>query len=106
MIYLELLLIALVAIFIVDLSGFTPSWKGALAKIMKRDISELPSLHPFDCSLCATWWSCIIYAICVHQFSVLVLAYIALVSYLTAPMGRIMMALWEKLMLKINEMYD
>ena len=63
MIYLELLAVAAVAVYIVDprLSGFTNSWRAALARILH--VRELRPLKPFDCPKCMAWWSCVVYAL-------------------------------------------
>ena len=51
-IYIDLLLIAAITIYIVDLSGFTESWRTALTRLIKA--KELRPIRPFDCSLCMT----------------------------------------------------
>ena len=60
-IYIELVLIAAITIYIVDLSGFTESWRSALTRLIKA--KELKPIKPFDCGQCMTWWVCIIYAL-------------------------------------------
>ena len=84
-IYIHLILVALVTIYIVDISGFTESWRDALARWLK--IPTLRPLKPFDCGKCMTWWVCIIYAICVGQFSLGTIAFAALLSHLSNPIG-------------------
>lgn len=93
MIYLHLLLVSAVVVFIVDLSGFTDSWRGFLQRILK--VGSLKSIKPFDCSLCMTWWVCIIYALAMHKFNIFTVAYSALLSWLTIPMGQMMIFLKE-----------
>jgi hypothetical protein len=80
-IYIDLLLLALVVVYIVDLSGFTDSWRSALARIL--GVKALKPITPFDCSLCMTWWTTLIYAICTGHFTLPVIAYCALLSLLT-----------------------
>lgn len=101
-IYLDLLLIAAITIFIVDLSGFTEAWRSALTRLLKA--KDLKPIRPFDCSLCMTWWICIIYAICTGSFSLPVLAYIALLSFLSIPIGQLLIFIREGLSFLINEM--
>ena len=84
-IYIHLILVALVTIYIVDISGFTESLRDALARWLK--IPTLRPLKPFDCGKCMTWWVCIIYAICVGQFSLGTIAFAALLSHLSNPIG-------------------
>ena len=84
-IYIDLILVALVTIYIVDISGFTESWRGWCADILH--ISKLRPLPPFDCGKCMTWWVCLIYAICVGQISLGTIAFSALLSHLSNPLG-------------------
>jgi hypothetical protein len=85
-IYIDLLLVALITIYIVDISGFTKSWRGWCANILH--ISHLKPLPPFDCSLCMTWWVCLIYALCAGQLSLWTIAFSALLSHLSNPLGQ------------------
>lgn len=101
-IYLDLLLIAAITIFIVDLSGFTESWKSAMKRILKA--KDLKPIRPFDCSLCMTWWVCIIFSICTGTFSLPVLAYIAALSFLSLPFGHVMIFIREGIMTLLNKM--
>lgn len=106
-IYTDLLLIAAITIYIVDLSGFTQSWRSALARILKA--RELKPLKPFDCGQCMTWWACIIYALCVGEFSLPILAYIATLSFLSLPLGQVFIFIREGisfLLSKMMEWYD
>lgn len=100
--FLELLMVAAITIYIVDMSGFTDSWKTALARLLKA--KALKPIRPFDCSLCMTWWICIIYAICTGSFSLPVLAYIALLSFLSIPIGQLLIFIREGLSFLINKM--
>ena len=58
-IYIDLILVALVTIYIVDISGFTESWRTALARSLKISESAMRPLKPFDCGKCMTWWVCL-----------------------------------------------
>lgn len=102
MIYLRLLLVALVTIYIVDISGFTESWRKWVAN--KLHISKMKSLPPFDCGLCMTWWVCIIYALCVGQLSLWTIAYSALLSHLSLPLGEAMIFIREWITWVINKL--
>lgn len=92
-IYIDLLLVALITIYIVDISGFTESWRSLVAT--KLHISHLKPLPPFDCSLCMTWWVCLIYALCVGQISLGTIAFSALLSHLSNPIGGFMIFIRE-----------
>lgn len=94
-IFTDLLLVAAVTIYIVDLSGFTDAWRSALARRMHIAESNLRPLKPFDCSLCMTWWVCLIYSAVLKQFSLPVIAYSALLSFLSVPIGQAILFIRE-----------
>jgi hypothetical protein len=100
--YLDLLLVAAITIYIVDLSGFTQSWRAALAKWLK--VRELKPLKPFDCGQCMTWWVGIVYSLCVGEFSLPILAYIAALSFLSFPIGQMMIFIREGMLSLVNKM--
>ena len=100
-IYIQLLLIAAITIYIVDLSGFTEAWRSALIRLIKA--KDLKPIRPFDCSLCMTWWVCIIYALCTGIFSLSVLAYIALLSFLSLPIGQLLIFIREGITFLLNK---
>ena len=86
-IYIDLTLVALVTIYIVDISGFTESWRTALARYLKISESAMRPLKPFDCGKCMTWWVCLIYPICTGDISLGTIAFAALLSHLSNPIG-------------------
>lgn len=92
-IYLDLLLVALVTIYIVDISGFTESWRFILAGMLH--LGRLKPLPPFDCGKCMTWWVCLIYALCVGRLSLGTIAYTALLSHLSIPIGALLIFIRE-----------
>lgn len=102
MIYIDLILVAVVTIYIVDISGFTESWRSALARTLK--ISAMRPLPPFDCGTCMTWWVCLIYAICVGQFTLCAVAESAALSLLSIPIGQAMIFIREWITWVINRL--
>ena len=103
-VYTDLLLVAAITIYVVDLSGFTESWRGMIAKWLNISESALRPLPPFDCGKCATWWVCIIYSLCTGSFSLVILAYIALLSFLSIPLGQFFIFIREGLNWLIGKM--
>lgn len=94
-IYLDLLLLAALTIYVVDVSGFTQSWRSLIAGWLK--VKELRPLSPFDCGQCMTWWVCAIYAVCAKCATLPVLTYCAALSLLSVPIGQLMHAIRELL---------
>lgn len=85
--YLNILLLAIVTVFVVDISGIVDTCKGYLGKWLNIKVGRL---RPFDCSLCMTFWVCLVYAICVGSISIPMLAYIALLSFLSMRIADLM----------------
>lgn len=101
-IYIDLILVALVTIYVVDISGFTESWRDALARMLR--VSRLRSLKPFDCGKCMTWWVSIIYALCAGHFNLGTIAFAALLSHLSIPIGGAMIFIREWITWVINKL--
>lgn len=92
---LKMLAVMAVAVFVVDLSGFTESWRGWLSsKLGGRQLRPLP---PFDCSLCLTWWGCIIAAVICGDFGWWTLPTAGAFALLAKPAGELVQALLDLL---------
>lgn len=91
-IYAQLPIVAAIVVYIVDVSGFTQSWRDALARKLK--VRELRPLKPFDCGQCMTWWACLIYSICV-DFSLLAVAESAALSLLSVTIAAALLFIRE-----------
>lgn len=92
-VFIDLLLVASVTVYIVDLSGFTESWRNALARRLR--IKNLRPLPPFDCGKCATFWACIIYSAFNWGLSLPIVAFAALLSFMSVPVGNAMIFIRE-----------
>ena len=91
--YIDMMLVALLTIYIVDISGFKRSWRILVAKLLH--IRELRPLPPFDCSLCMVWWVGIAYSLIVGTLSLPMLSFIALLSFLSVPIGQLFILIRE-----------
>lgn len=97
-IYLQLPIVALIVAYCVDVSGFTESWRNLLARWLGLHSGEdLRPLPPFDCGKCATWWTCLIYALCAGEFSLLTIAEAAMLSCLSDTIGLLLLFIHEAL---------
>lgn len=80
-IYLQLLLVAAVVVYIVDLSGFTDTLLGWASKFTARwGYPPVRSLRPFTCSLCMVWWCGLTWAWLQDALTLPVVAYCAALS--------------------------
>lgn len=97
-IYLQLLLLAVVVVYCVDVSGFTQSWRNLLARWLGLPNGDaLRPLPPFDCGKCATWWACVIYTLAAGEFSLPALAFCAALSLLSETICSLMLFIRETL---------
>ena len=93
--YTDILLLSLVVIWIVDVSGFTDSWMDALSRWLNRQIKPV---KPFACSLCMTWWTGLAYALITGNLTITIIAYIALLAYLSFPISQLMIFIHSTLL--------
>ena len=67
------ILAALVAVYIVDVRGFTESWRIGLARLLR--INMLRPLPPFDCGTCMAFWAaigCSLFSVPVGKFMMMI----------------------------------
>ena len=100
---IDIILVALVTIYIVDLSGFTETLLKVISAYKGRKITEL---KPFSCSLCMVWWVCLIYAVIVGNLTIPVVALIALLSFLSVSCGQLLILIREAFLKVINKLMD
>lgn len=102
--YLDLLIIAFLMVFIVDCSGIIQSLESGLQRWLKMpNKAHIPK--PFSCSLCMTWWTGIIYLICVGELTFLGLGYVAMMAFITPVIMRLMY-LVKDTMNKVLELFE
>lgn len=80
----DIVCIATILVFIIDLSGVVDNVKRVIWKwlIKDRPYQEF-RLKPFDCSMCMTHHICVIYALICGQFSLPIWLFICVVAFLT-----------------------
>ena len=87
MLYLELFLLALIVVFIVDISGIVESMKGAIGRWLGITLQRL---KPIDCSLCMVWWSGLSYLLAVGRFELLPIVAVAVLATFSVQIGGIL----------------
>ena len=100
---IDLILVAFITIYIVDLSGFTDTWLQFLSAYKDKRITEL---KPFSCSLCMVWWVCLAFLLMSAKLSLPMVAFIALLSFLSAPIGQFLVFLREGLNKVVNKLMN
>lgn len=102
MLYYNLLLLAVIVVFIVDISGIVDSMKEAMSRWLHVKVGRL---KPFDCSLCMVWWCGLIYLLLERQVSLANVAYVAMLSILSVQIGGIINLLRDALQALIDFFY-
>lgn len=105
---LNIFYIAVILVFIIDLSGFVDNiskwiWKKLYPKVKYTDW-RIPK--PFSCSLCATFWSGLAYLGITGTFSWLMFLYVCLLSFLTPVIANILIAIKDGLIWLVEKMYE
>lgn len=94
MTYINLLLIGAIWVFILDL---TPAWDDITTRISSWITAgkvERPFyIKPFCCSLCMTFWTCLIYLIASHNMTLYTFAFGCLVAFLTPRIKDVMVTI-------------
>lgn len=96
----DLLFLSLIVVYIVDLSGWTDTWLGWLSRWLGHPVREL---KPFSCSLCMTWWSGIVYLLVTGRFCLPLLAYVALLAFLSLPISELLIFIRETILRWIRQ---
>lgn len=106
-IYIELLLLAFVITWVVDCSGFSDTLLGWASKFTARyGYPPVHDLPPFTCSLCATWWGCLLFSLVAGEFSLPVLAYCAALAGLSKTLAKFFIFITETLDMLLGKLMD
>ena len=105
--FINLLLIALIIVFVIDISGAIehlvyPLVK-RLLKIPKTSRIEIPLI---SCSLCMTFWSGLIYIIGMGEFTLLNLFFVCVCAFLTPHIKDLFILVRDTLTIISNKIYD
>lgn len=90
MLYINILMITFICVYIIDLSGVIDELEDIIGKWLKCKI-KIPK--PFSCSLCSSWWLGLLYIIIMGKFTILNIAFVAFLSFLTPNIYNILIAL-------------
>lgn len=104
-IYFELLLVAVVVVYIVALSGWTESWLGWLSKFTARyGYPPVHSLRPFSCAQCMTWWCCLAWILFRGSFTLPLVAYSAGLAFFSITVENVLIFLREALLWVLSKL--
>ena len=77
---IKLLLITICVVIVIDLSGIIDDAELRLSKWLKAKV-RIPK--PWSCSLCMSWWTNLIYLLCIGKLTLPYIAIVALFAFLT-----------------------
>lgn len=101
MTYINLFLISAVICFIVDISGFFDFVRKFVASRMENRYKNLTADDikiPFvTCSLCSVWWAGLIYLIIAGEFTIVNIAYVALLSLCSSNISGFLLSIKDLL---------
>lgn len=99
----DLILIQIIIVFIIDVSGIVPTIKHLLSRYLTKGkiSSQNFPLKPLDCSLCMMHWVGLIY-ILFHSPSILLYAFVCILSFLTTITYELLLNIQDKLKLWVN----
>lgn len=100
---INLLYITLIVVFITDISGVIDHIKSALSKWLK---CRVPSLKPFDCSLCMTWWVCLLYVLIAEPITFSNVTLCALCAIFADKVGDTISLVRDIITKTINKLYQ
>lgn len=98
----DMICLAAIVDFIVEVSGFTESWKGWLGRWLGVKVGRV---RPFDCAMCCTHHALVIYLICVGELSLPLWAFACFLSYMSVPIGQLMVFIRDAAISLIRKLF-
>jgi len=96
---IDYILLTLIIVFIVDLSGFDQTIIDFASRITRRRVTDV---MPFTCSLCMSWWCGLALALIRNEFTFETIALVALLSFLSFPISRLLIFIYDSIIKIIN----
>ena len=95
-------LLAAVVVFVVDLSGFSQTLTAFVSRAWGRRVR---AVKPFTCSLCMTFWCCLLWALCSGRFTLPAVAWACALAFLSQPMGEALTLVREWVLAVLDKLY-
>lgn len=105
---INLFFIAVIIVFIVDVSGFIDNAKQNIFrwihgnKIGYREFT----IKPFDCSLCLTWWAGLIYLFYTGNLEIFTIFILVIIVWATPIIKQLFIALRDIAGVLVNKLTD
>lgn len=87
-VFKDLAMTAFVTVFVVDVSG----WSEFVCRVWARmlHVRTVTEVKPVTCSLCMTWWACLLVSLCEGAFSFEAVSASAALALMSRPIGALM----------------
>lgn len=99
---IDILLLTIIIVYVIDLSGIITQIEWWLSKMLDVKCT-IPK--PFNCSFCLSWWIGLIYLIITSNFTLTMICYVAMLSFLTPIINDIIILLRDTLRKLIQLFY-
>lgn len=105
----ELIMITALVCFVVDISGFVDSLKKYIFRqLYGKAVRYNPNFHikPFDCSLCATWWTCLLYVLIYGELTITWIFVCGMLSLFSGVISQLLMLVRDLFTTIIDKIYN
>lgn len=109
MAYTDILAIAFIYVFLLDISDGVDALKRFLWNRLFKNVPYPDtgiSIKPFDCSLCLTWWTSLLYIVVTNNISFTIVCYVAIISSMTTTIRDIYCILQNILQKILKKIYE
>lgn len=105
-IYINLLIITCLIVWVIDLTDVMDYFKKLIWRLVwgKKQYKQF-RMKPLDCSLCMSWWIGIVYILLLKNFTIAMLGYVGLLSFLTPVIKDVLVMIKDMLVGLLNLIY-
>ena len=105
---LNLFIISVIWVLILDLCGFAHTIDKLLYRIFYKGRAYREDAHfpPFDCSMCMTWWSGLLYLLITGSLTLPYIAFLLLFAWLTTREKDILIFIKDLIIKLLDVLYN
>ena len=105
---LNLFIISVIWVLILDLCGFAHTIDKLLYRIFYKGRAYREDAHfpPFDCSMCMTWWSGLLYLLITGSLTLPYIAFLLLFAWLTTIEKDILIFIKDLIIKLLDVLYN
>lgn len=105
---LKLFIISVIWVLILDLCGFAHTIDKLLYRIFYKGRAYREDAHfpPFDCSMCMSWWSGLLYLLITGHLTLPLIAFLLLFAWLTTIEKDILIFIKDLIIKLLDTLYN